>query len=222
MSPRSFRPPRFLPASSGTGAAVLVLLLAGLPSAQAQTATPALVPPVQATQPADPGNAKGGYVLPEPGAPRAAPPASAAPPPPPSPEAQETLRLVNAYRAAGATCGSQRYEPAPPLAWSAALEQAALKHARDMAARRDMSHTGGDGSSMSQRVGREGYAWSALGENVSAGYRSIADGLRGWMQSPGHCRNMMGAQFREIGVGAAFTSGDSFGWYRAMVLGTPR
>lgn len=214
MPPRPFRLSHCLPALAG-------LLLAGGPPAVAQTVPPALVPPVQATQP---GDAKGGYVLPEPGAPRPVTPAASAAPaaPPPSPEARETLRLINAYRAAGASCGGQRFEPAPALAWSPALEQAALKHARDMAARRDMSHTGGDGSSMSQRVGREGYAWSALGENVSAGYRSVADGLRGWMDSPGHCRNLMGAQFREVGVGAAFTSGDSYGWYRAMVLGTPR
>lgn len=157
---------------------------------------------------------KGGYVEPE------KPPA--APPPPLSAEVQDTLRRINAYRAAGASCGSQRFEPAPPLAWNAQLEQAALAHARDMAGRRDMSHRGGDGSSMSDRVARVGYRWGSLGENVSAGYKSIPEGLEGWMKSPGHCSNIMGAQFREVGVGSAYASGDTYGWYRAMVLGTPR
>lgn len=157
---------------------------------------------------------KGGFVEPE------KPPT--APPPPLSAEAQDALRRINAYRAAGATCGSQRYEPAPPVAWSATLEQAALAHARDMAARREMSHRGGDGSSMSDRVGRVGYRWGSLGENVSAGYKTLTEGLEGWMKSPGHCSNIMGAQFREVGVGSAFASGDTYGWYRTMVLGTPR
>jgi len=168
--------------------------------------------------------AKGGYVEPEKpsaSAPAVAPPPSPSPPPL-SAEAQDTLRRVNAYRAAGATCGSERFEPAPPLAWNTKLEQAAAAHARDMAARRTMSHSGGDGSGMSERVGRVGYNWGALGENVSAGYKSVAEGLEGWMKSPGHCSNLMGAQFREVGVGAANAPGDTYGWYRAMVLGSPR
>lgn len=150
---------------------------------------------------------KGGYVLRE--------------QPALSSEAQDTLQRINAYRAAGATCGDQRMAAAPALAWSGALEQAASKHARDMAARREMSHTGGDGSRMRDRVARESYAWSALGENVSAGYATVVAGLAGWMNSPGHCRNMMSPSFREVGVGAASAPGDTYGWYRAMVLGSP-
>ena len=90
-----------------------------------------------------------------------------------------------------------------------------------MAARRTMSHTGGDGSNMSDRVAREAYAFSALGENVSAGYTSVPDALAGWMRSPGHCANMMSTRFREVGVAAASAAGDTYGWYRAMVLGSP-
>jgi uncharacterized protein YkwD len=71
-------------------------------------------------------------------------------------------------------------------------------------------------------VARVGYNWAALGENVSAGYRSIPDALEGWMKSPGHCGNIMGPQFREVGLGAAHSSGDAYGWYRAMALGSAR
>ena len=136
-------------------------------------------------------------------------------------EAQDTLQRINAYRAKGARCGADQMAAAPPLVWNAALAQAAGKHAGDMAARRQLSHTGGDGSRMRDRVARESYAWAALGENVSAGYSTVVAGLAGWMTSPGHCRNMMSPDFREVGVGAASAPGDSFGWYRAMVLGSP-
>jgi len=161
--------------------------------------------------------AKGGFVQ------EVQPPATTAAPvsPPLSPEVQETLQRINTYRAAGATCGSKRFEPAAPVAWNALLEKAAQKHARDMATRRTMSHTGGDGSSMSERVAREAYAWGALGENVSAGYGSVPEALAGWMRSPGHCANVMSPNFRDVGVGGANAHGDSFGWYRAMVLGSP-
>ena len=141
--------------------------------------------------------------------------------PPPSPEVRDMLQRINGYRAAGATCGSRRFESAAPVVWNVLLEQAAQKHAKDMAARRAMSHTGGDGSSMSDRVAREAYAWGALGENVSAGYGSVPDALAGWMRSPGHCANMMSPNFREVGVGGANAPGDTLGWYRAMVLGSP-
>ena len=142
-------------------------------------------------------------------------------PAPVDPRVSDTLRRINAYRAAGATCGHQRFEPAPPLAWSAQLEQAAAKHAQDMAARRALSHTGGDGSSLSQRVGRESYAWSALGENVSMGYETVPAGLAGWLKSPGHCTNLMASDFREVGVAGAQARDGALPWYRAMVLGSP-
>ena len=90
-----------------------------------------------------------------------------------------------------------------------------------MATRRIMSHTGGDGSSMSQRVGRESYAWSGLGENVSMGYDTVPAGLAGWMKSPGHCANMMSPNFREVGVAGAQAREGTLPWYRAMVLGRP-
>lgn len=203
----------------------------GLLAALLACAAGPLLAQQQLTRAPEAGSAKGGFVEPaKPPSPSAAPapPAAASTPPNTAPaaplgaEAQDTLRRINAYRAAGAQCGQQRFEPAPPLAWSAKLEQAASAHARDMANRRSMSHAGGDGSSMSDRVARVGYNWGALGENVSAGYRSVSEGLEGWMKSPGHCSNIMGAQFREVGVGAANAPGDSFGWYRAMVLGSPR
>ena len=155
---------------------------------------------------------KGGFVLHE----RPLAPTS----PPPSAEARDTLQRINAYRAAGATCGTRRFDPAAPVAWSPRLEQAAQKHARDMAARRTMSHAGGDGSSMSDRVAREAYAFSTLGENVSAGYTTVPEALAGWMRSPGHCANMMSKSFREVGVAGASVPGDTYGWYRAMVLGS--
>ena len=156
---------------------------------------------------------KGGFVLHE------RPPASTSPPP--STEARDTLQRINAYRAAGATCGTRRFDPAAPVAWSPRLELAAQKHARDMAARRTLSHASGDGSSMSDRVAREAYAFSTLGENVSAGYTTVPEALAGWMRSPGHCANMMSKSFGEVGVAGASVPGDTYGWYRAMVLGSP-
>ncbi len=131
---------------------------------------------------------------------------------------QEILRQVNAIRAAGATCGSRSHEPAPPLEWNGLLERTALLHTRDMVARQNMSHTGGNGSDIGQRMQREGYDWGAAGENVAAGQRSTADAIQSWLRSPGHCSNMMNKGFTDIGV-SSVSSGGTYSMYHTMVLG---
>ncbi len=74
-----------------------------------------------------------------------------------------------------------------------------------------MSHTGGDGSTMSQRVERAGYVgWMRLGENVAAGYPTIAAVMMGWMNSPGHRQNLLDARFVHLGVGQ--TTNGSIYW----------
>ena len=55
--------------------------------------------------------------------------------------------------------------------WSYDLESAAYRHSSDMANSDFMSHTGSDGSNMSDRVNATGYAWSAIGE-----HREVSDG----------------------------------------------
>ncbi len=136
------------------------------------------------------------------------------------PATQDILRQVNAIRAAGATCGSQRHEPAPPLEWNDILQRAALLHTRDMVARGTLSHTGADDSDIGQRMSREGYNWSNAGENIAAGQRSTAEAIQSWLRSPGHCSNMMNQRFTEIGV-SSVASGGSYSMYHTMVLGRP-
>lgn len=64
-----------------------------------------------------------------------------------------------------------------------------------------MSHEGSDGSGLGQRVTREGYAWSAVGENVAHGHRSASHVMTDWLDSPGHCANIMHPAFTEFGAG---------------------
>ena len=42
-----------------------------------------------------------------------------------------------------------------------------------------------------------------VGENVAQGYASGTAVTAGWMSSPGHRANLLNAEFRLIGVGAA-------------------
>ena len=150
------------------------------------------------------------------------PPPSKPEPPSPAAQAQETLRRINALRAAGATCGAMRHAAAPALRWNDALEKAARSHSADMAMRRQLSHAGGDGSSLSRRVERAGYDWSTIGENIAAGSADANAALADWMKSPGHCSNILSPEFTEVGVAGAPAAGDRFGAYHTMVLGRAR
>jgi uncharacterized protein YkwD len=135
----------------------------------------------------------------------------------------DTLRLVNARRAAGASCGDHgSFGPAGPLAWNGALEQAAYGHSSDMAAQDYFAHESQDGRTPADRVSATGYAWSAIGENIAAGYADVAAVVDGWMASPGHCANIMNAGFRELGMACAANDASHYGLYYTLDLATPR
>lgn len=109
------------------------------------------------------------------------------------------LALVNDLRSEGCRCGSNYMPPVGPVSWSADLEQAALRHANDMQVNDFFDHTGSDGTKVSDRVSQAGYEWQTVGENIAWGYRDIETVFAGWRDSPGHCRNMMNGNFREMG-----------------------
>jgi len=134
------------------------------------------------------------------------------------------MALVNAARAAGASCGSSgNFAATTPLAWNAPLTQAALVHSDDMASGNFFSHTGSDGSSAGDRATAAGYVWSTWGENIAAGQTTVREVMQGWMASPGHCANIMTPRFRDIGVACVSgTASNTFRTYWTMTLGASR
>lgn len=135
----------------------------------------------------------------------------------------EVLRLVNARRAAGASCGARGTFPAAPaLAWNDALASAAYAHSLDMATKNYFSHDSQDGRTFSQRITAAGYSWSTVGENIAAGQDTLAAVIDGWMASDGHCANIMNAAFKDIGLGCARNASSQYGIYWTMDLGAAR
>jgi uncharacterized protein YkwD len=113
------------------------------------------------------------------------------------------VKLVNAARSRPRRCGSERFDAAPPLAISSQLTDAAEDHAHDMARRKYFEHRGSDGSQPKDRVKRAGYLSRLTGENIALGPESAEEVVDGWLDSPGHCANIMDPRFRDIGVGLA-------------------
>jgi uncharacterized protein YkwD len=132
----------------------------------------------------------------------------------------EVVRLVNEHRAAGATCGGQPRPPVGPLIANDDLREAARCHSLDMGVQGYFSHNSLDGSSPWDRIARAGYTGSPTAENISAGNRTAADAVRGWMASTGHCNNIMASGSKEIGVGYADVDGSPYGHYWTQTFGT--
>ncbi len=111
------------------------------------------------------------------------------------------VRIVNEQRLAGATCGGVSRPPVPPLTAVPALRCAARVHTLDMATQDYFDHTGRDGSAPWDRMESAGYAWGQAGENIAGGNADPASTMDQWMNSTGHCNNIMSADYTEIGVG---------------------
>jgi uncharacterized protein YkwD len=117
--------------------------------------------------------------------------------------AAESLALVNQARAQPRRCGSTSFPAAGPLKLSALLNRAALIQAQDMAAHRNFEHVGTDGSTPAQRITRVGYRWRSAAENIATGPTTAQQVIDGWLNSPGHCANIMSANSTEMGIAFA-------------------
>lgn len=136
--------------------------------------------------------------------------------------ADKVLALTNQARAQARRCGEQRFDPAPPLHANARLEKAATMHAQDMAAHQFIEHMGRDGSSFAQRITRTRYEWRSVGENVAAGQRTPEDVVQDWLASPGHCANIMAADFTEMGLAFAVNMDAKEVVYWTQEFGRPK
>jgi uncharacterized protein YkwD len=114
--------------------------------------------------------------------------------------AQRVLALVNEARSHQRRCGRKKMSATHALTLSPTLTKAAAVQAADQAAHNFMGHRGTDGTEVGVRVTRTGYRWSSVGENVAAGQPDADTVVKAWLDSPGHCENIMGSQFREMGV----------------------
>ena len=83
-----------------------------------------------------------------------------------------------------------------------------------------IGHTSRNGSSARARVDRVGYSYRALGENVAGGQHSVDTVLQGWLDSPGHCKNLMSPDFREVAVAYATNKQSRYQIFWAQVLAT--
>ncbi len=132
------------------------------------------------------------------------------------------MNAVNTARAAARSCGSQNFAATTPLTWNDKLFAASAAHSLDMAQNNYFNHNSQDGTTFDKRINATGYNWSAAGENIAAGQIGVNDVMQSWLQSPGHCANIMNPNFKDIGVGCAKgTTNSSYSSYWTMDLAAP-
>jgi uncharacterized protein YkwD len=135
--------------------------------------------------------------------------------------AVKILALVNEVRSQGRRCGANFFPPAAPVRWNEALARAARSHSEDMAGGNYFSHNSRDGTGPAARVERAGYNYGGTAENIAAGQMTPEAAVAAWVTSPGHCANLMSAEYTEMGVAMASNRHSAMGAYWTQVLATP-
>lgn len=136
--------------------------------------------------------------------------------------ASRALQLVNDVRARGARCGERSFAPAPPVKLSGTLADVAFGHADDMAKHNYFEHEDLAGHSPADRVRAVGYHEKLVGENIAYGPKTAEEVVQGWLDSPGHCENIMDPRFAEMGIAYAAGQASKRGLFWVQVLAAPR
>lgn len=131
-------------------------------------------------------------------------------------ESSKFVEEINKARSNGAPCSVGGLNN---IKWSDELSQAALNHALDMAKNDFFEHEGSDGSQFWERVGDTGFKGRPLGENIAAGSKTVEEAVNQWLNSHGHCNNIMNSRVTHMGYAYVLEHGTKWTYYHCMVTG---
>ena len=138
------------------------------------------------------------------------------------PFAKEALAAINAARSQARTCGDKAFPAVGPLTWDARAAYAALLESEWMLDSNSFGHVWPTGELVWDRLAMSGYQWSKADENIAAGYRSLAEAMQAWIDSPPHCVALMRADITETAIALVpGREGSTYLSYWTMVLATP-
>lgn len=125
---------------------------------------------------------------------------------------EEVLTLVNNVRVVGYNCDTEgNFGAAPAVELDSVLRCSARKHSRDMARREFFAHENLDGESPTDRMVKAGFTnWQATGENIAGGQEDPDTVMAAWLESDGHCRNIMDPDFTRLGIGYYFDASTDY------------
>jgi uncharacterized protein YkwD len=106
----------------------------------------------------------------------------------------------------------RRAQGLEPLEWNEMLAEEAQRQAQNMAARRFFAHRDPVRGDIGERLNASHIRWVDCAENLfrERGYNDpVAAAVRGWLESPGHRRNMLDKVMTQTGVGIAVDGPDT-------------
>jgi|SRR5579875_267553 len=123
--------------------------------------------------------------------------------PPPCPDAHLSITQApaNEMRAAVLCLVNEQRtgRGLPKLVVSDKLDRAAQSWTDSMVDSDQFTH----GAAFMNRISAAGFDWTTAGENIATGYETPASVVRAWMNSPGHCANILNPGYREVGTGVS-------------------
>jgi uncharacterized protein YkwD len=120
-----------------------------------------------------------------------------------APSLSDLLAEHNAYR---------QEKGASPLCFNGKLNKAAEDFCGYMAVSNDFSHTSKNGSQPQNRTAAAGYEGSFIGENIAEGYPDVAAVMMGWINSPGHEKNIRNPDYQHVGLGVCNNNSGPMYW----------
>jgi uncharacterized protein YkwD len=151
---------------------------------------------------------------------------------------QELLDAINKARSVKRDCYPDDDSrgvvgPSPKLYWNDELYASALEHSTDLAMSDTFSHYGsgteyditgnGEPSIFYERIVANGYSnYYSVGENIAGGQETLDEVMYAWLNSPGHCENIMNPNYTEVGVAIVTEADSTYGIYWTQNFGSKR
>lgn len=120
----------------------------------------------------------------------------------------ETLKIVNRERLSNG---------AKPISMFKKLQSATDVRKEEVATY--FAHERPNGKSCFTVLDEKNIVYFGAGENIAAGHRNPAEVMNGWMNSPGHRRNILNSSYTHIGIGYCPQGGYGTSWVQMFISG---
>ena len=105
------------------------------------------------------------------------------------------VRLINKAR----TDGYGQYSSTTEITWSELAEQACVIQSSHMEQTDEFAHTWSDGTNFFMRLKSVGFSGTG-GENIAWGQHGEEQIIEAWLNSQGHCKNIMNPNYNSFAV----------------------
>lgn len=141
-------------------------------------------------------------------------------PPPEQPTFYQDLAqtdvTLDAAAAASMISGFRGNNGLNPLTIDPELMRMASEQAHAMAAHDRMDHD--IGHPFAERIKNSPLRGNVAVENISAGYRTLAEAFSGWRDSPPHRANMLNPSVTRMGIAAVYSPASKYKVFWALIL----